>query len=525
MSSEVFALCEIKFGFLQPRPLFDGQEIYDSSIWQANRLKEFVLRLGLGRKCDSEAKDLEMEQLDESTKGNGKGPITRYQACVNLPSIARYSQSGQLSQDFTAEFETYTKPNTTELQLQRLASTVTDCLSSTCRHSRRPDLCYDNLCSPVRLLTTSSSPNVTAIDQCLKTLCSGGFNSLPFADADIVGIGVYASYILQCIFVAAFCIGSLLPLLWRFLHTKNFKRSKKSKSSERKISLLNEFHKAQCFFSITLMIASFTQNIYDTNMLITFMLVPLSTNGIVPIVFAYLLLVYNHKDHIGTTLYTLLTYVLASVVYWSLYAHVTSSSEDRPRLAYQQFMFKLSAIPACGEYSALAVCPHYPNTGLEEVYRASRRIRVLTPIIWTFSTIVLFVVLAYQTLRASPWRKEPEYTYQHPSQTNEGKPNPPEHEHNQAHEEQASPDKKPMGRTWRLSFIIMTAAMVACLGMQLSLLAIGKSLNMMNPHDWSFGQIIAITIWAPPIVEYVYKEFEVWQRRGGTAGSSNGDRK
>lgn len=43
--------------------------------------------------------------------------------------------------------------------------------------------------------------------------------------------------------------------------------------------------------------------------------------------------------------------------------------------------------------------------------------------------------------------------------------------------------------------------------MQLSLLAIGKSLNMMNPHDWSFGQIVAITVWAPPILEYLYGEF------------------
>lgn len=147
------------------------------------------------------------------------------------------------------------------------------------------------------------------------------------------------------------------------------------------------------------MIASFTQNIYDTDMLITFMLVPLSTNGIVPIIFAYLLLVYNHKGRFGTTMYTLLAYTLASIVYWSLYAHVSSLSSAPQRLAYQQFMFKMSAIPACGDYSGLAVCPRYANVGLEEVRRASRRIRVLTPIIWTLSTIVLFVLLAYRFLR------------------------------------------------------------------------------------------------------------------------------
>lgn len=127
---------------------------------------------------------------DNPGSGNGKGPVTRYQACVNLPSIVRHSKFGQLSQNFVTEFEKYTMPNTTELQLQSVTSTITDCLSSTCRHSRRSGLCYDEFCSPVKLLTNSSSPNVTAINQCLHTLCSGGFKSLPFADADIVGIGV-----------------------------------------------------------------------------------------------------------------------------------------------------------------------------------------------------------------------------------------------------------------------------------------------------------------------------------------------
>lgn len=127
---------------------------------------------------------------EDPDNGNGRGPVNRYQACVNLPSIVRYSLSDQFLQDFATEFEKYTAPNTTDLKLQEVTSTVTDCLSSTCRNSRRPNRCYDNHCSPVRLLANSSSPNITAIDECMVTLCSGGFKSLPFADADIVGVGV-----------------------------------------------------------------------------------------------------------------------------------------------------------------------------------------------------------------------------------------------------------------------------------------------------------------------------------------------
>jgi hypothetical protein len=128
--------------------------------------------------------------VQDDRTGNGRGPISRYQACVNLPSIARFSEFGQLSPDLFTHADRYIAPNNTDSQLQGITSAVTDCLSSTCRNSRRSDLCYDNYCSPVKLLANSSSPNITAVNQCLHTLCSGGYNSLPFADADIVGVGV-----------------------------------------------------------------------------------------------------------------------------------------------------------------------------------------------------------------------------------------------------------------------------------------------------------------------------------------------
>lgn len=284
--------------------------------------------------------------------------------------------------------------------------------------------------------------------------------------------------------------------MWRFLRTRavtpSASTTKRSDHKKSLVNLLNEFHKAQCFFSTTLMIASFTQNIYDTNMLITFMLVPLATNGIVPVVLTYLFLVHYQKTHLGTTLYTLLTYTLSSIVYWSLYAHVSSLSPASQKTAYQQFMFKLSAIPACGGYSALAVCPLYAPIGLHEVMSSLRRIRVLTPIIWTFSTIVLLALLAYQL-----------YEYRYFPQSGEGKEGNTKAENG----EQVPALGGQRSRAWRFLFIIMTTIMLACLGMQLSTLAIGNSLNMMDPYSWSFGQIIAITVWAPPILEYLHGEF------------------
>jgi len=43
---------------------------------------------------------------------------------------------------------------------------------------------------------------------------------------------------------------------------------------------------------------------------------------------------------------------------------------------------------------------------------------------------------------------------------------------------------------------------------QLSLLSISSSLKMMDNKDWGFGQIVAVVVWVPPLLEYIYSEFE-----------------
>jgi len=424
----------------------------------------------------------------DSLIGNGFGPISRYLACVNLPSIARYWKYGQLSSNTSNAISRYIDPNTSESQLQNITEAVTGCVSSTCQNSRRPDLCYADYCSPVKLLSNSSAPNVTAINQCMHILCSNGYKSLPFADADIVGIGVYASYILQCMYIAILWLG--------FMYAAVRSRRKHSPgepdlSNHRKawINLLNEFHKVQCFFSTTLMIASFTQRIYDSDMLVIFMLVPLATNGIVPIVFAYLLLIHYKRLSPGSIFATLLVYIVSSIVYWILYSQISSLSPVSDQAVYQQFMFKLSAIEDCGGYSALAACPRLTNIGLAQVTLAATRIRILTPLIWSLSTIVLLALLSYQAY----------FRRLHPAPNDRRISSATPINGEQAVSMETS-------RTWKLAFVVMTAVMIACLGMQFSLLTISYSLNMMDSWDWPFGQVIAVTVWTPPVLEYFYGE-------------------
>ena len=129
--------------------------------------------------------------LQQNGTGNGVMPILKYSACVNIPSIASYAnQRGVLSPDITESIKKYIFPYTNEESLQYVTSAVTDCISSTCRESRNSTFCYTDYCSPVKLLQNNTSPNLEAINACLNVLCNNTVKALPWADADVIGIGV-----------------------------------------------------------------------------------------------------------------------------------------------------------------------------------------------------------------------------------------------------------------------------------------------------------------------------------------------
>ena len=239
------------------------------------------------------------------------------------------------------------------------------------------------------------------------------------------------------------------------------------------------------------MIAALTYGIYETNMLVTYMLIPLAMNGVLPIAFAYLLLVYYNQPSAGIALLTVTVYILSSVVYWSLYAYlIPIGSKTTQYDVYEQFMYKLSSIPACGGYSALAVCPENMVLGTGPVRSAGDKLRVLTPLIWAFSAIVLIGLLGYQL-----------YQWHCKRRNSAGYNPPPEYSDPQRanHESRHS-------MVWCIAFWVTAVAFLAGIGMQVSLLTISTSLKMTDCRKWIFGQIVAVTIWVPPLLEYLYEK-------------------
>jgi uncharacterized membrane protein YozB (DUF420 family) len=291
-------------------------------------------------------------------------------------------------------------------------------------------------------------------------------------------------------------------------------------------NFLEDFHKAQCYFSATIQIAALSygpSGIFDVDMLVTFMLVPLATNGVLPVVFT-LVLLYKRERPLSpdVVLLTFVCWLLSSVVYWILYSHVipinsdptTSAQEIR---AYKQFYYKLTSLDACGGYSALAACPTgtfgVARTGIK---RESHKIRILTPIIWSFSTICLLAILAAQYFGISlseKWDKlirmgSTSQQSQPDTEANSTPHDPPNTKMTSGEKQAAqitakgSSTSQKFMTTHNFFYVLVTMGFLAGIGMQLSLLSIATSLDMVDRKDWSFGQIVAITVWVPPLLTY-----------------------
>lgn len=128
--------------------------------------------------------------------GTGTRPYQRYQVCASLSSMINYRNQSLLEPDLGSKVQDYVPTRAPSDTLKRINLAVTDCLTATCQNARDVGHCRSK-CSAVSLLVNSTAPNVTGLHNCLQELCTGNQSSLPYADADVVGIGVCVRSILQ----------------------------------------------------------------------------------------------------------------------------------------------------------------------------------------------------------------------------------------------------------------------------------------------------------------------------------------
>lgn len=129
------------------------------------------------------------ESQDDASTGNGQAPIQRFRTCTNVPAMARFAAQGSLSEEIAVLVSQHVPFNASAASLRNVTSLVTECLTQTCKASRNQRAC-SGACSAVNMLESSTMPSIGGVNECLNQLCTGGYDSLPYADADVVGIGV-----------------------------------------------------------------------------------------------------------------------------------------------------------------------------------------------------------------------------------------------------------------------------------------------------------------------------------------------
>jgi hypothetical protein len=260
------------------------------------------------------------------------------------------------------------------------------------------------------------------------------------------------------------------------------------------------------------------------------------TIGVLPVVFT-LVLFYKRNEELDpdAIILTVVCWILSSVVYGVLYARVISVNgdditSDADYAIYRLFNYKLSATDACGGYSALAACPNkLGRLGRGEILNSSFRIRALTPIIWTFSTVCLLAILVARlshkglselfvgiisrmTPRKRPSQRPPSDVEKQTRPGNDAVSDARNESNatNGSHPENTSQPSSPNKSKWaQLAYVLVTLCFLAGAGIQMALLSIAMSLKMMDRMDWGFGQVVAITVWVPLLVAYAYREVDI----------------
>ena len=142
--------------------------------------------------CQNTTKIFYSKVQTDGFNATGALPRFRYSVCANAPNMLRYLGQGRLEPSIAEEVGRYVHETASEDSLKSITLAVTDCLTATCRNARNNTRCQTE-CAGVNLLVNSSTPNLQGLDRCMDLLCEGGsdvYSSLPYADADVVGIGV-----------------------------------------------------------------------------------------------------------------------------------------------------------------------------------------------------------------------------------------------------------------------------------------------------------------------------------------------
>jgi hypothetical protein len=275
------------------------------------------------------------------------------------------------------------------------------------------------------------------------------------------------------------------------------------------ISSTTTFLVAQCFLGIALQIAVLYSKPWSTDPLTGLGLLFAVIIGFLPPVFTLLLLHTQHAKSWFTWLLTFLTWGLSTANLFLLTSQLFTSPEDIAAVS-NSALEHANDITTCGGTSALALCSlvvgRNPLEWVASLYSDARadtypNLRSIY-VIWVYSTVT-FVALTTSQLRRPDHRVSTSTQYTSLHKQSIAVPNGgffSDHPNNLYR--------------WATHWTVFLAAffmfLFGTLYYQAGMLYQLSRMDVLDWDGWSFGQIAAVTVWVPVVVEYVHNLLLEW---------------
>ncbi|PVH72563.1 hypothetical protein DL98DRAFT_610491 [Cadophora sp. DSE1049] len=324
---------------------------------------------------------------------SGKVNITVFGLCTNLVSAARLAKADG-NQTVKSFFTPGTQTNVVSDPYRQAAIGIAACLSDTCGRTRYPARCAMG-CSIRQLLTN----NTDAFDWehamlCSRQLCKPSY-VLPYANQDVLGIGVLLSFCIQGVLLLVAAAGVMASLAWQLWKGQDHKFRIIQKLKDPMTTFLT----AQTYFSTA--IAAFILSPSTIDPLNGYALMVVATIGFLCPVFTLLLLrSHNTRTGFGASL-TFVSWLLNTVIFFLLLRNLSNFGTTVAEDALNQ-LFK---VPSCDGSSAIPLCQQLtgsnPLQRLTEFFERGSWTNIHTvPMLWAWTTFALFVLIPEEVWQA-----------------------------------------------------------------------------------------------------------------------------
>lgn len=205
-----------------------------------------------------------------------------------------------------------------------------------------------------------------------------------------------------------------------------------------------------------------------------------------------LLLLHSHgiKSWPSTAL-CLASWLLNTVVFYMLLGNLSNSLKTIERV--DQVLRNMFQTEYCGDSSAMVLCQEWTGSNPMEYLNDFYNQKMVTdihnvPVLWTYATLGLLVLVVMQILGR---RQRP-----HPGYVPSKNLTPTK----QRTLFRRIPMPSPQG--WKFLLLLAAIALFSlALSCQYVMVSTYHAMDVIDTHEWSFGQVVAVLIWVPTLLE------------------------